>query len=127
VEQVDPERLKISYQNGKVIDQQKGIALTDLESEARFITAIRLRHRLSDEISLFGLLGEVNSSIVGLGDDLLEFAGTQDQHVITLWSDRLGAIAGGPLTNEIVFQLGAVTAYADSIEARCSPPAANLH
>lgn len=125
--EVDANRLNISYQGGKVIEQGRRIALQNLETANLLVSRILVRRHLADEISLFGLLGEVNSSLNSLDQDLLNFAGDQNQKTVAGWTDRLVAITDGPLSQEQIFQLKAVTAIADTIEARCSPPAASTH
>ena len=74
------------------------------------MSRILLHPHLADEISLFGLLGEINSSISSLDQVLLNNAGDQDQRTVVAWTDRLTAITNGPLSQEQMFQLNAVIA-----------------
>ncbi|HEX3942400.1 MAG TPA: hypothetical protein VHX11_13015 [Acidobacteriaceae bacterium] len=118
VEQVDVERLTISYQNGKLIEEAKAITLQNFDTARLLAVRIAAHPRLADEISLFGLLGEINSSIAMLDNDLLSFA--RNGQPADGWESHLETI-DDPLSQEQVFQLGAVTAAAQSMESRCSP------
>ena len=94
--QVDVDRLSISYQDGKLIEQAKVPALENLDTASLLVSRILLRHHLADEISLFGILGEINFSITMLDDDLLSIAGDKDRPTVERAKNGVAGAWGGP-------------------------------
>jgi hypothetical protein len=117
IKQIEISKLQVSYQNGVVLEKTRNIALGNMLNAYVFIGKIRLTNRLSDEISLFGLLGEINTSMAGLSDDLSQFTSRGDGKRVVEWQEKISKITYD-VSVEQVFQLNVVRSFADALQDR---------
>jgi hypothetical protein len=119
IDEIDPATIVVPYHIGKLIEDNKKVALQNLELVSLYSTNIPAKRSLSAEIDLLGLLKEVHSNMDALSDILLEMVNS-DQKKAQTWRERLGAITSGPLNAEEVYQIKAVHDFADQLERRCA-------
>jgi hypothetical protein len=113
---VNIEELPVSYQAGKLIEENLKALNEDLETSQLVSNRILAHPRLSDQILLMGLLGNIESDIQELQGNLMDFAPTVF-HGATYqaWSDRANSAV--KQTNSLAIeQMNYVTARADQLE-----------
>jgi hypothetical protein len=109
--------LPVSYQEGKVLELNVESLNNDLATSETVSTQILARARLSDQILLMGLLGDLENDISTLQVNLMDFAPTvfHDAKYQT-WLDRANNAV--KKTNSLAIeQMNYVTARADQMES----------
>jgi hypothetical protein len=118
IEAVDPAKIEVSYQTGKLLEDTKTILLKNLLTISVTTAAIREQRQLSLEINLYSSLAGLHSNMDSLSD-LLFYTVASDQKPATAWAQTIGAIANGSLNDEEEYQIDAVVKSADALERRC--------
>jgi hypothetical protein len=111
------EELPVSYLAGKLIEQNVNALNEDLDTSQLVSNRILANPRLSDQILLMGLLGNIESDIQELQGNLMDFAPTVFHNAkYQRWSERANDAV--KQTNSLAIeQMNYVTARADQMES----------
>jgi len=118
IEAVDPTKIEVPYHIGKLIDDSKKILLENLGLVSFYSANIPSKRSLSEEINLYSSLRDVHLNLDDLSSTLLSMVAT-DQKAAQRWGEQLGTIATGPLNSEELYQIQALTGFANELERRC--------
>ena len=120
IREIKVEDLPVSYAEGKVIEQDKQLALQDLQLATKLSVQIHQDESLSDEINLLATTQEMGAELRELGTLLLDTNMTDAKvKVVIDWSTSLTKIANGPLNDFYTGAFMYVSAHADEVESRC--------
>jgi hypothetical protein len=122
VNQIDPEKLNVSYSLGKLLYQQKSVLMQDMQVAYHYSSDVPTTNRtLSAKIELLAIVKDVHTQMDSLSEMLTVWV-SQDQKLAQTWGVQLGAITNGPLNTEEQYQITAVEQFADELERRCGKP-----
>lgn len=109
--------LQVPYQAGKLLEQNLSALNQDLATSQLVSNRILAHRRLSDQILLMGLLGNLSSDIYELQGNLMDFAPTVFHNAkYQTWSERANNAV--KQTNSLAIeQMNYVTARADQMES----------
>ena len=114
------EELSISYAEGHVIEQDKEVAIQNLDLMSKLTARVLKTGRLSDEINLLETSHEMSSQMQEIVHVLLD-ANVKDDAAakkIMDWSTPLSDLANGAVNTFYLNTFKYVTAHADQIESQ---------
>jgi hypothetical protein len=122
VDAIDLTRTNISYNLGKLIDDDKKMLKENIGLIAFYSTVIRSNRQLSAQINLYAALRDAYENVNDLGGTLANISGPGKTIELT-WANQLSNTIQGPLNDEIQFQIKALGSFADDTERRCGATA----
>jgi hypothetical protein len=87
IEAIDPAKIKVSYQTGKLPEDTKNLLLKNLLTISITTGAIREQRQLALEINLYSTLAGLHSNMDALSD-LLIYTVSGEQKAATAWAVR---------------------------------------
>jgi hypothetical protein len=118
VDAVDLTRANVSYNLGKILDDDKKALKENIGLIAFYSAVIPAKRQLSAQINLYAALRDAYENVNDLGGTLASGSGPGKTIELT-WANQLANTIQGPLNDEIQFQIQAFWTFADDTERRC--------
>ena len=117
------EELPVSYVEGKTIEQNREVALQNLDLLLKLSTRVLQTGKLADEINLLTAIQELSSQMQVVATLLYDVNVKDDATVkkLAAWAAPLADLSAGPVNAFFVDTFTYVTSHASELDARQCP------